>query len=57
MGKRKLVGETTTHVFAGPKPTVRQIKKGDEKMLDYAEEARARAVERMLEGRRGKGRK
>ena len=57
MGERKLVKETTTHAYTGPKPTVEQFKKGDEEMLDYAQKARARAVERMREGRRGKDRK
>ena len=57
MGERKLVKETTTRAFTGKKPPVGLFKGMEKEMEDYAKTARARAVERMSEGRRGKERK
>ena len=57
MGERKLVKETTTRAFTGEKPPVERFKEMEKEMDTYAQTARARAVERMREGRRGKDRK
>ena len=57
MGERKLVKETTTRAYAGEKPPVGRFEEMEKEMDAYAQTARARAVERMSEGRRGKDRK
>ena len=55
--ERKLVGEATTRAFTGGKPPVGDFEEMEKEMDTYAEKARARAVERMRQGRRGKERK
>jgi hypothetical protein len=57
MGERKLVKETTTRAYAGNKPPVKDFEDMEKEMDAFAKTARARAVERTLEGRRGKDRK
>ena len=55
MGERKLVKETTTRAFVGPKPPVGRFKEMEKEMDAFAQNALAKA--KASEGRRGKDRK
>ena len=55
MGERKLVKETTTRAYTGPKPPVGRFKEMEKEMDAFAQNARAKV--KAGAGRRGKERK